>query len=427
MFEARINGLFFRRLVESLSHLIDEVSIECNEQGMSFTAMDSSRVALVDVLLLQNRFSYYRCDQTTILGLSLKHLTKLLLGMSGGGGGGKDEVAGSSGGELQIEFDSDDGVLGMQMISGDTLGDEYGSTVRTRTRLLSVENQKFHGDTDRSYDCKVTMETKAFKSLVDMFKVDFELVRIRTQPAEANHGLSVDEGEEEEEVVEEEEGDTEMATQPIEEQEEEVKNEDEDEQTQRIDNDNDDHKSSNSVKEERREEAEEEGLFGQGEKEEADNSSNSKQAKKKKNKKKVGSVVCEMSVSSNSSLMELEKVYVQTTTNRLERFHLEHHKFVNESFQHRWLKDCSHLCNLLPSVRLHLRTCEPMLLWYPITDAREVEDFGHVKYFLAPRADVEGREEEEEEEEGRKRGRGGGGEGGGRQKKVRTGEGEEED
>eukprot|EP00919_Chromeraceae_sp_WS-2016_P055473 GHVR01131888.1.p1 GENE.GHVR01131888.1~~GHVR01131888.1.p1 ORF type:complete len:260 (-),score=51.87 GHVR01131888.1:163-942(-) len=78
MFEARLQqGSILKKVVEATKELCTDVNIDCNESGITLQAMDSSHVSLVSMILRDNGFDHYRCDQAMSLGLNMGSMSKI--------------------------------------------------------------------------------------------------------------------------------------------------------------------------------------------------------------------------------------------------------------------------------------------------------------------------------------------------------------
>ena len=72
MFEARlVQGSLLKKVLESVKDLLTEAVWDCNGNGMSLQAMDSSHVSLVALMLRSDGFDTYRCDRNIALGINL--------------------------------------------------------------------------------------------------------------------------------------------------------------------------------------------------------------------------------------------------------------------------------------------------------------------------------------------------------------------
>ena len=79
MFEARLTqGTLLKKVLEAVKDLLTEATWDCNENGMSLQAMDSSHVSLVSLTLNADGFEPYRCDRNCSLGINLARLVLCL-------------------------------------------------------------------------------------------------------------------------------------------------------------------------------------------------------------------------------------------------------------------------------------------------------------------------------------------------------------
>lgn len=67
--EARLaEGSVFKKVMDAIKDLINEVNFDCNETGISLQSMDTAHVALVVLLIKAESFDPYRCDRSMSLG-----------------------------------------------------------------------------------------------------------------------------------------------------------------------------------------------------------------------------------------------------------------------------------------------------------------------------------------------------------------------
>merc|ERR1711937_51295 len=79
MLDARITqGALLKKLVEAVKDLVTEANFDCDAQGISLQAMDSSHVSLVAMQLKADGFEHYRCDRSMSIGMNLASLSKIL-------------------------------------------------------------------------------------------------------------------------------------------------------------------------------------------------------------------------------------------------------------------------------------------------------------------------------------------------------------
>src|ERR1700752_2981408 len=79
MFEACLQKSFlFKKIIESTRDLVTEVNLECLESGISFKAMDGSRIALISMFLDSKDFDKFVCDRAVSVGVNISSLSKIL-------------------------------------------------------------------------------------------------------------------------------------------------------------------------------------------------------------------------------------------------------------------------------------------------------------------------------------------------------------
>jgi proliferating cell nuclear antigen len=79
MLEARIaQGSLLKKLIEALKDLVTEANFDCDAQGITLQAMDSSHVSLCAMQLKADGFEHFRCDRSMSIGMNLASLSKIL-------------------------------------------------------------------------------------------------------------------------------------------------------------------------------------------------------------------------------------------------------------------------------------------------------------------------------------------------------------
>lgn len=66
------------RVIESVKQLVTDVEVRCSQDGMTVSSMDASHVALVDLRLGPSMFDLLRVDRSTVLGMNLPALLKII-------------------------------------------------------------------------------------------------------------------------------------------------------------------------------------------------------------------------------------------------------------------------------------------------------------------------------------------------------------
>ncbi|MBA0750588.1 hypothetical protein Gogos_001994 [Gossypium gossypioides] len=79
MLELRLTraGLL-KKVLESIRDLVTDANFDCAATGCSLQAMDSSRVAMLSLLLRPDGFEHYRCDRNISLGMNLANMARML-------------------------------------------------------------------------------------------------------------------------------------------------------------------------------------------------------------------------------------------------------------------------------------------------------------------------------------------------------------
>ncbi|XVE62176.1 hypothetical protein DITRI_Ditri06bG0097500 [Diplodiscus trichospermus] len=79
MLELRlVQGSLLKKVLEAIKDLVNDANFNCSTTRFSLQAMDSSHVALVDLLLRSGGFEHYRCDRNISMGMNLNNMSKML-------------------------------------------------------------------------------------------------------------------------------------------------------------------------------------------------------------------------------------------------------------------------------------------------------------------------------------------------------------
>lgn len=76
----RLNML--KKVIESLSDIVDQMEIKCTSAGLSIQVMDSMHVGMADIFFSSDFFINYRCDRDIQLGIPLKSFVMILRGIT---------------------------------------------------------------------------------------------------------------------------------------------------------------------------------------------------------------------------------------------------------------------------------------------------------------------------------------------------------
>lgn len=72
----------FKKVIESLSDIVDQMEIKCTSSGLSIQVMDSMHVGMADIFFSNDFFKNYRCDRDVQLGIPLKNFVMILRGIA---------------------------------------------------------------------------------------------------------------------------------------------------------------------------------------------------------------------------------------------------------------------------------------------------------------------------------------------------------
>jgi proliferating cell nuclear antigen len=70
----------FKRIIDSLKGLVEDVTFDCGSKGMTLQAMDVSHVSLISVALPAAVFAKYKCSEPMALSFNIETLLKVLKG-----------------------------------------------------------------------------------------------------------------------------------------------------------------------------------------------------------------------------------------------------------------------------------------------------------------------------------------------------------
>lgn len=78
-FEAKLDHAnLLKKVIEAIKDLLGDCTWDCTNQGMSLQSMDSSHVALVNVVLKEEGFEFFKCERNLNMGISLASMAKVL-------------------------------------------------------------------------------------------------------------------------------------------------------------------------------------------------------------------------------------------------------------------------------------------------------------------------------------------------------------
>lgn len=78
MFAKFKDPILFKRIIDSLCVLVDDINIICNEIGLSFQGMDDQRISYFSMDINHNFFETYECRSEIIIGCRLHSIQQIL-------------------------------------------------------------------------------------------------------------------------------------------------------------------------------------------------------------------------------------------------------------------------------------------------------------------------------------------------------------
>ena len=138
---------FFRRIVDSLKGLVEEITFECDSNGMNLQAMDVSHVSLISIELPESCFDTYKCRDNINLSFSVETLGKVLKSAATNDGLTIRSEKSQEDIEIQLTSPSDDRITKFKL-----------KPIDVETEAVSIP--------DHTYRAKLTFSSNAFNKLV---------------------------------------------------------------------------------------------------------------------------------------------------------------------------------------------------------------------------------------------------------------------
>lgn len=147
MFECTlVQGELFKKIIGSISDLINDGNFMCDSHHISFQGMDSSHVSLVALSLRSEGFKDYRCDRDITLGINFASLSKILKCM-----GNKDSLA------LRADDDGDTVLFVFE-------SPDQGRISNFELKLMDIDTEQL-GIPDTEYKCVIKMPSTEFQRI----------------------------------------------------------------------------------------------------------------------------------------------------------------------------------------------------------------------------------------------------------------------
>ncbi|KAK8863489.1 hypothetical protein M9Y10_011173 [Tritrichomonas musculus] len=137
----------FRRIVDSLKGLIEDISFDCTQHGMDLQAMDVSHVSLISIHLPEDCFDTYQCSESMVLNFNVETLTKVLKSAD------SNDIL-----TIRTERSQDDIEIQLNAQSED-------KSTKYKLRPIDLEAETVQIP-DHQYKAKLTFSSNAFSKLI---------------------------------------------------------------------------------------------------------------------------------------------------------------------------------------------------------------------------------------------------------------------
>lgn len=138
---------FFKRIIDSLKGLVEDITFTCSPQSMDLQAMDISHVSLISISLPSEIFASYHCDSEMNLSFNVDVLNKVLKSAAG------DDI-------LKIMTEKPNEEIEIQLST-------QNEDKNTKFHLKPVDTeQEPVGIPEHAYKAKLSMGSAEFNTLV---------------------------------------------------------------------------------------------------------------------------------------------------------------------------------------------------------------------------------------------------------------------
>jgi proliferating cell nuclear antigen len=170
MFRAKLEAKTWKKIINALASIIEEVSIEVTPEGVQFTAMDPSHISMVDFHMGKEHFEEYELTEEMSLGLDVDENRKIINRSK------PDDI-------LTLEADQNRITLTFQQRDGETVrrfglplidvigGEKYKVPHLDTTAMVRLPSYTFD---DAIKDAYIISDNVTFKADPDIFLVKAE-------------------------------------------------------------------------------------------------------------------------------------------------------------------------------------------------------------------------------------------------------------
>lgn len=151
----------FKKIIDSLKALgLEDITFDCNTDGMTMQGMDVGHVALISIELPGDMFSTYKCTDTLSISFNVERLMIVLKSAGPNDGLTIMTQSGDDGIEMQLNSPNDD------------------KSTRFRLKRIDVQNESV-AIPEHSYRAKLGLGSNGFSQLVKSLSQVDDAVRVR--------------------------------------------------------------------------------------------------------------------------------------------------------------------------------------------------------------------------------------------------------
>jgi proliferating cell nuclear antigen len=156
----------FRVLIESLKDILTDCNFVIDSSGIKLIATDNSHNVLIHMKLLSENFEYYHCNETTVIGINMTNMFKLIKTM------GNNDIL-----TLFLEKNNPN-QLGIQMNNK-----EKSLQTIYKLNLLDINDENIQIP-DATFETALTLPSSDFQKIIrDMMNIG-ELIDIKSVGSE---------------------------------------------------------------------------------------------------------------------------------------------------------------------------------------------------------------------------------------------------
>ncbi|KAK8843858.1 proliferating cell nuclear antigen [Tritrichomonas musculus] len=72
------NPIYFKKILDTISILVEDVNLQCNEKGIFIQGLDPSKVSMFKLILKSSFFETYECNSNVMLGVNIPTILQIM-------------------------------------------------------------------------------------------------------------------------------------------------------------------------------------------------------------------------------------------------------------------------------------------------------------------------------------------------------------